>query len=213
MVKKIVLLSDTHNLHKQIKTVPEGDILIHAGDFSGQGTLSETKGFLHWFNQLPHQHKLFISGNHDWMAERNPQLFKSLLEEYPDLTYLHETSVNIDGLSIYGSPYTPEFCNWAFNIKRGNLTHYWNKIPSNTNILVTHCPPFQVLDYISPQKEHAGCSELAYKLQDLKNLKIHVFGHIHEGYGMKVINNTHFVNASICTGNYKPINLPLIIDL
>src|SRR5437868_14905360 len=130
---KIVCISDTHNCHDQIE-IPESDILVHAGDATTSGTVEQVKAFNAWFSSLPHRHKIFIAGNHDWLFERNNELARQLLDA--EITYLQDSSVEIEGLKIYGSPWQPRFFDWAFNVDRGDaIAKKWRMIPLDTDIL------------------------------------------------------------------------------
>lgn len=223
---RIVLVSDTHGLHRSIQ-IPEGDILIHAGDLSSSGKSSEVADATKWLASLPHQYKIAIAGNHDFLFERSPGEATTLLRD-AGVTYLQDTGVNVEGLSIYGSPWQPEFMNWAFNVPRGRLARYWDLIPSGLDILVTHGPPFGILDQSTPAgtrrlaqwedkeqftgSEHLGCEELLAAVERSQP-RVHVFGHIHGGYGASLSEHTDFYNASVCNEAYKPMNKPWAIDM
>lgn len=205
---KIVLLSDTHCTHQYLE-VPAGDLLIHAGDFSLRGREAETQDFLDWFSSQPHPHKVFISGNHDFMAEKVPALFRSMLPT--NVHYLEDSGVEIEGIRIWGSPITPWFYNWAFNRLRGDeINQYWQKIPENTDILITHGPPFGILD-LTDGGDAVGCEDLMARIEEIKP-KLHVFGHIHEAYGQLQKGETLFVNASCVNLRYNPVNDPIVLD-
>lgn len=222
---KIVCISDTHTRHWNIK-VPDGDVLIHAGDITNQGELWLLDGFLNWFSQLPHKYKILIGGNHDWCFEKfHPCGQKGLesIEKYSDkIMYLHHNVGVIEeyGLKIFGSPYTPFFCDWAFNIHRGRLKPYWDQIPDDIDILVTHGPCYGILDH-TLSGEKCGDYELLDRVREIKKikgnkLKCHVFGHIHTNrkeiqtvrkFGMK------FVNASILNERYEIENEPVVFNM
>lgn len=206
---RIVFLSDTHNKLSRVK-VPDGDLLIHCGDFCGRGTIEEVKHFNEEMNKLPHKHKVVIAGNHDWPFLNQPQLARSILS---NMIYLEDSETEIEGLRIYGSPWQPEFFNWAFNLPRCGveLKRVWDDIPDGTDILITHGPPAGILDLVPPHK-HAGCELLLERVNQLKP-RIHCFGHIHPGYGMEKIGETTFVNAANLNDDYMPTNEPLVIDL
>ena len=211
---KIVCLSDTHNSNGQIK-VPDGDVLIHAGDATITGTIDEIVLFNEWFAGLPHQHKIFVAGNHDWLFETNNRTARNLLDD--SIIYLQDSAVEIEGVKIYGSPWQPRFFDWAFNLKRGaEIAEKWKLIPDDVEILITHGPPHGILDEV-PRKyfvENTGCEELRKKVDELTkgNLKLHVFGHIHCGYGQFEISGVQFVNASNCDESYAPTNAPIIVE-
>ena len=147
---KIVCLSDTHNCNQEI-TVPDGDILIHAGDATIRGTQTEVEDFLAWFSSLPHQHKVFVAGNHDWLFETDNRFARLLTANYK-IKYLEDSFTDIEGLKIYGSPWQPRFFDWAFNLNRGGeLAEKWKLIPADIDILITHGPPNGILDEV-PRK-------------------------------------------------------------
>jgi Icc-related predicted phosphoesterase len=155
-----------------------------------------------------------ICGNHDWLGERNPQLMRQMCLDN-GITYLEHSSVEIEGNVIFGSAYTPEFGGWAYNVPRGQpLKEKWAQIPDNTNILITHGPPMGILDVVpNPPRKRAGCQDLYNRIQELKQLKLHVFGHLHMNHGYIKVNDITYINASICTEEYKPINEPIIFHL
>lgn len=209
---RIVCISDTHNCNEQIK-VPDGDILIHAGDATVTGRVDEIVLFNSWFAKLPHKHKIFVAGNHDWLFETNNNYARQILSD--EIIYLQDSSVEIEGLKFYGSPFQPRFFDWAFNLMRGaELAEKWKLIPDDTNILITHGPPNGILDEV-PRKyfvENTGCEELRKRVEQIKP-KLHVFGHIHRGYGQTEQFGVKFVNASNCDESYEPTQQPIVIDL
>lgn len=223
---KIVLLSDTHGLHNSLR-IPDGDILIHAGDLSPSGTDSEITDASRWLGSLPHRHKIAIAGNHDWLFERQPTRASGLLRS-AGVTYLEDSGTSADGLAIYGSPRQPEFMHWAFNVPRGQLSRYWKHIPQELDILITHGPPYGILDQRVPPRvrriapwedeepfegsDHIGDEELLSAVEQAKP-RIHVFGHVHGSYGRAQNNHTVFYNAAICNENYEPTRAPWVIDL
>ena len=209
---KIVCLSDTHNRHEQIN-VPDGDILIHACDATIRGTVDEIVLFNEWFTALPHRHKIFVAGNHDWLFETNNRFARTLLDS--SIHYLQDSSIEIENLKIYGSPWQPRFFDWAFNLTRGTeLAEKWKLIPADSNILITHGPPFGILDEVLNQYsfENAGCEELRQRVEQIRP-RLHIFGHIHCGYGTAKKFGVDFVNASNCDESYAPVNPPIVINL
>jgi Icc-related predicted phosphoesterase len=213
---RIVCLSDTHNCTNEVD-VPDGDILIHSGDATITGTVEEVNHFNEWFAGLPHKNKIFVAGNHDWLFERDDELARSMLGT--SIIYLRDSSAVIDGLKIYGSPWQPRFYDWAFNLNRGQeIAEKWRLIPADTNILITHGPPHGILDGVPTQwgTENAGCEELrtrVLQIAPLGELKLHVFGHIHGGYGTHEEFGVTFINASNCDEQYAPSQSPIIIDI
>jgi Icc-related predicted phosphoesterase len=208
---KIVCLSDTHNCHEQI-IVPDGDILIHAGDATIRGTIDEIVFFNEWFANLPHPHKIFVAGNHDWLFETNNRYARTLLDS--SIHYLQDSPVEIEGIKFYGSPYQPRFFDWAFNLMRGaELAEKWKLIPEDTDVLITHGPPFGILDEVPRAYwiENTGCEELRKRVEIVRP-KLHIFGHIHCTYGATEKFGVKFINASNCDESYEPTNLPIVID-
>ena len=223
MKVKIVAFSDIHGQYDKI-ILPECDIAILAGDETNIGTHEETKKFLDWYDaQKQCTHRIWINGNHsigyDPKFDKNMPNFiwRDILNaQYPDLTYLNNSSVNIWGLNIYGSPITPWFHgdHWAFNRHRGEeISKEWDKIPVNTDILVTHGPCFGILDYIPGEQVPKGCESLLLKVQEIKP-KLHIFGHLHhDGGKIQKVGETTFINAAVLDDNYKFKNNPVEITL
>lgn len=209
---RIVMTSDTHGMHDMVR-IPHGDILIHAGDFSGDDhTLADLAKFATWIEKQPHAHKILIAGNHDWIFERDHDLAKSICNVH-GINYLQGDSCMIQDTLFWGSPVTPEFCNWAFNRKRGEeIRANWESIPRDTDVLITHGPPHNILDYNPADKFHCGCQDLRDHVQLIRP-KLHVFGHIHAGYGWSQNEHTTFINASACDEHYSPSNSPQIFEL
>lgn len=204
---RIVCISDTHGLHDQLQ-LPEGDVLVHTGDFSRAGKLPELLAFDAWLGKQPHRHKIVIAGNHDFILERDPEarhLFRHA-------TYLQDSGLTVEGLRFWGSPWQPRFFDWAFNLDRGApLARKWALIPPDTDVLLTHGPPMGVLDRTS-RGEAVGCEALAEAIARLRPA-LHVFGHIHESAGELTRDGTRFVNASSCDLRYKAVHSPVVVDL
>jgi len=216
---KITFISDTHTKHKQLD-LPGGDLLIHAGDIMNSGyEKRDIHEFCKWFEAQDYEHKIFIAGNHDRMFENHPLESNTIVNNY-DVTYLQDEQLDLwdeedQQLVIYGTPWQPEFCNWAFNLPRAGkeLEEKWNVIPKDTDILITHGPPQGHLDISGPphNEGNLGCELLRVKV-DEQPPKIHVFGHIHGSYGYKFHNGTHFINASVLNERYDQVNQPMTID-
>jgi Icc-related predicted phosphoesterase len=215
MKKKITFISDTHNKHKHLTSkgmgniLGSGDILVHAGDSTSMGHKYEINEFLKWFSNTEFEHKIFIAGNHDFGFEKETdidQQFKDL-----GVTYLFDNDITIDGIKFYGSPWQPEFYNWAFNLPRGEeLAAKWEKIPDDVDILITHGPAYGILDY-APIGGHVGCDELYRKIVEVKP-KIHVCGHIHDSYGQKTMGGIEFLNASVLDDRYDLAHKPIVVE-
>jgi predicted phosphohydrolase len=205
---RLVLLSDTHMLHGRLE-IPDGDVVVHAGDFCSSGSFEEASRFATWFAALPHPHKVIIAGNHDRCLEADPSLGPKL---FRDAHYLFDSGATLGGLAFWGSPWQPWFLSWAFNLPRGPaLKAKWDLVPSGIDVLVTHGPPAAILDRCE-SGEDAGCMDLRAAIERVRP-RLHVFGHIHEGYGQRRIGPTLFVNASNCTAAYAPTNEPVVVDL
>ena len=205
---RIVCISDTHSLHDDVE-VPDGDVLLHAGDFTRRGALEDVAAFDAWLAHLPHPHKIVVAGNHDFCFEDGPARARAHLT---CATYLEDSGVQIGEHFVWGSPWQPRFFDWAFNLDRGEaLARKWALIPDHTDILVTHGPPHGRLD-TTVRGEDVGCEALAARV-DVVRPALHVFGHIHEAYGVARTDATTFVNASVCTLRYAPTNAPFVIDL
>lgn len=207
----IVATADTHGLHNQL-VIPDGDILVVAGDISSYGMLEEVEEFSTWLQSQPHQYKIVIAGNHDSPFEvHNSQAVKTLVNGRSDIIYLQDSPVVIEGITFYGSPWTPTFMNWYFMADRGlQIRERWDLIPSNADVLITHGPPAGILDYVRGLP--LGCTDLLGKVMEIMP-KYHIFGHIHEGYGYTTRDGITFVNASACDGRYRPINPPVVLEL
>lgn len=210
---KAICISDTHNLHKNV-ILPEGDIVLCAGDITNHGDLVDVASFSKWVTSFGHSKVVTIAGNHDFcFQDQSRILAKNILEE-SGIVYLEDSEVVIDGIKIYGSPWQPWFGGWAFNLNRGpELQRIWSKIPDDTGVLITHGPPYAILDFAEYGQEHVGCEDLRERVKQLKNLKIHLFGHIHEHPGIEFRDRVQYVNASICTLQYKPTNSPIVLEI
>jgi predicted phosphodiesterase len=217
---KITFISDTHNKHHEVTSLlPGGDLLIHAGDATSRGYSNEISEFLDWFNGLDgYTHKIFIAGNHDWGFQESPDMCRELLKFYPNVTYLQDNLEVIgedydSAVKVYGSPWQPEFWNWAFNLPRQGweLEVKWNGISPDTDILITHGPAWGHLDTVRGRTGNLGCEVLSERLKSLKP-KIHVFGHIHTGYGYKFDGDTHFFNAAVLDEQYYFTQKPFTVE-
>jgi Icc-related predicted phosphoesterase len=207
---KIVAISDTHGKHKNL-ILPKGDMLIHAGDVSSRGKENEILEFLRWFAQTDFKYKIFIAGNHDFYFERfSHEIISQLIPS--NVIYLNDSGIEIESINIWGSPISPWFYDWAFNRHRGeDIKKHWNKIPQNTDIIITHGPVYGILDKTS-RNENVGCKDLLGKVEAL-NPKFHICGHIHEAYGYIKYSNTEFINASVVDENYNLRNKPVVFEI
>lgn len=208
---RLVFISDTHNQHNKLH-IPNGDILIHSGDATGNGSIQEFTEFNEWLGTLSHPTKIFIPGNHDRLAELDETLARKILfnaEVLIDQEFIYK------GIKFYGSPWQPEFFNWAYNLPRGEkLAEKWALIPNDTNVLITHGPPHGILDNIKGRAEHLGCVDLKDRVLQVKPM-IHAFGHIHSGANgaVKLQHGTLYINASQLDEHYKPKYKPVVVEI
>lgn len=216
---KIVAISDTHGYHRRM-TIPEGDMLICAGDFSMRAKLNDVRQFSEWFNKQPHQYKVIVPGNHDVYCEGEKSWSK---EEFAPAIYLDHEEAEVAGYRIFGSPYSSSIYEpspWAFDYNpRGTQSEYlWSQIPDGIDILVTHGPPKGILDRVLDphpgEDPHVGDVNLLYHVKRALP-RVHIFGHIHEGAGSyeSDVWTTKFYNACICDVHYQPTNPVTIIEL
>jgi len=217
---KITFISDTHNKHKEItEDLPGGDLLIHAGDISSMGYKYEIQKFCKWFYSLENYTvKTFIAGNHDFGFEKRPEETMEIVNSYKWITYLQDNHLSFGSdmenlVKIYGSPWQPEFHNWAFNLPKDGweLEQKWDDIPEDTDILITHGPAFGYLDTVMGRYENLGCELLVNRIKKIKP-KIHVCGHIHSGYGYVFDGDTHHINASVLDERYQYTQKPLTVE-
>lgn len=208
---RIVCISDTHSQHSNITDpIPEGDVLVHAGDFTGIGLEHQIKSFDEWIGSLPHRHKIVIAGGHDLWSDVN--LKERASEILASCTYLDDSEFVIQGLRFYGTSLEPPNYDWCFSVENDELIRSSvDKIPSRTDVVITHLPPLGIRDQIIDGTS-VGSSYLRQRIL-LIEPKVHIFGHIHEGYGQEQRGKTIFVNAATCDIGYKPANGPIIIDL
>ena len=216
---EITAISDTHTKHRELD-LPGGEVLIHAGDFMSSGQdPEELTDFLNWFEFQDYKHKIFIAGNHDRIFEDCPNVAKAIVETYyPGVTYLQDNSVTIDGINFYGSPWTPEFCGWAFQIHNDYEDfETYRKIPKDTDVIITHGPAYGMLDqYVMPTghlSEHLGSMGLSKWIEE-HTPKLHVCGHIHTGQGVMdgYGEITTHINASCLGEDYKYSNNKTYIE-
>lgn len=231
---KIVTISDVHGKWNKIQ-IPECDVLISCGDYSFRGEEWMVKDFHTWLNKQEAGYVVSVQGNHELWVERNFQAAKEIAEKAcPGVYFIDEGAFEIEGVKFYGSAITPFFCDWAWNRNRGDIDNvnyfsgktrlvkaikpHWDKIPDDTQVLVTHGPPAGILDTvyqvdgITP-RDRAGCHDLMNRILQLKQLKMHCFGHIHGSSGETVFNGVKFINASICDEMYMPTNPVRIFEL
>lgn len=222
---RIVHVSDSHRKLDQI-TIEPCDILIHTGD-DDINFVKDAVKLNRWFKNQSARLKIFCPGNHDWLFQKDYNIGVASLDE---ATVLIDKQIEFEGLKIYGTPYQPAFCDWAFNLPRDGkeLQAKWDLVPNNIDILLTHTPPFGILDYIPDQNKSVGCKLLLESLKRIKP-KYHLFGHIHEGYGTATgywdtkqtpkydlttyEKKTIFLNSAILDGDYQLANKPQVFEI
>lgn len=225
-------LKDPKRKPLEFDDYPEADFLIVAGDFLGNywpgrgahGEIAQQLNELEALDRLCGQLKyegvykevFIVAGNHDWCFEKSNKLSRNRIK---NAVYLQDEAVNVgtpEGgiVKIYGTPWQPFFCDWAFNFPdhyadffraRAHARRCWDLIPEDTQILITHGPAHGILDE-TYEGLHVGCTWLKERLQHLPHLRLHVCGHIHHSRGQKKIGSTLFVNAAICGEDYAPTN-------
>jgi len=187
---RIVQISDTHGLHHRLGTLPEGDVLIHCGDFSHEGTEEEVLDFINWFIGLPHSHKIFVTGNHDlclWDADG--------IEDLPEnVHFLQDRTVTIDGVRFYGLGYN----------------HPENSIPVDIDVVITHEPPLHILD--ESGKVNWGNLAILKRIRETSP-RYHMFGHSHESHGVLSMNGTVFSNGSLLDDRGEITYKPAVFEL
>ena len=203
---KILHLSDTHGCHRRLTRMPEADILIHSGDVSLNGSEREVLDFLSWFCDLEgYRHKVWIGGNHDFCLAG-----ASISGMNANCHYLCNSEIEIEGLTIYGVPL------FMASTIVGKMKTLVDRIPSDTDILVSHQPPYGILD--ETIGVHYGSEALLAKVSAVQP-RLHLFGHNHGGYGQyshkwaDTGNTTLFVNSVILNGDYELINEPQLIEV
>lgn len=201
--RKVVIVSDTHNLHDKL-ILPDGDILIHCGDYSTKGSLTEFTNFAQWMVKQNFKYKLVLKGNHDKIHYRED--VQSKLNEYGIITLdQNRDAMKIMGLNIWGSNGVPFIRNNTYNNTKEERDLWWKDMPVGLDILVTHCPPRTVLD-LNSKFEHCGCDSLLESVTS-KHPKHHVFGHIHEASGSVYESRfTKFYNCAFLDRAYKVID-------
>lgn len=224
---RIVCISDTHGRHRSFSLLPPGDILIHAGDFTLRGELAILQDISDYFGKLSESFSeiIVIAGNHDKILHREYYLSRAKgptaeeeVEEAlqvirKNCVYLHDASYKTSsGLQVYGSPWAPEYCGWAFMLDRDVIGEKWRNIPSATDIVITHGPPLGRGDYVD-LAGNVGCYELLKEIQERIKPRVSVFGHVHEGYGTTFDGETLYVNASSVDLHYVPNRHAIVIDV
>jgi Icc-related predicted phosphoesterase len=214
---RCIAISDTHNRAEAV-AIPDGDVLLHAGDLTMKGGWNELNRAARWLGTLRARYRAVIAipGNHDLGAEREPDETRALFESR-GIVWLVDEPATVDGITFYGSPWQPWFLDWAFNFPRHDdgaaARETWSRIPHETQVLITHGPPRGILDRTQPRGEQVGCPHLLEAVRERPAIRAHVFGHIHEAYGEQREGETLFVNASTCDLRYAPTQAPIALDV
>lgn len=205
---RLVIISDTHTLHEQLGEL-SGDVLIHCGDMCN-GFLPDRRDIERmddWFLRQEFDLILCTGGNHDLIAEewhhRGATVFQNA-------TYLVDEAIEFQGVKFYAAPWIPKLDGWAYFQADDELSEKWERIPDDTNVLITHTPPFRILDR-NPANKPQGCSFLRSRLEELESLRLHAFGHIHESYGVHDVGDVKFVNAALQRA--KVLREPVVVEL
>lgn len=216
---KIVAISDTHGKWKNLQ-IPECDILISCGDYTFGGEKHLVKNFHEWLNKQDAGHIISVQGNHEKWVEKNFQEAKDVAERAcPGVHFIEHGLVEIEGIKIFGSAWTPWFCDWAWNAKRGaDIKRHWDQIPEDIDMLITHGPPANILDVVYQAdgvtaRDRVGCHDLMQKIMRCPKLKHHFFGHIHGSHGSKTFHDKNFYNVTICDEQYMPTNPITVIEI
>lgn len=206
---RVVCMSDTHDRYNQLYSIPDGDILIISGDMTFHGKRGELLRLNDWLDKQPHAHKVIIPGNHDLSFEKDWEVAAAHVQAADAI--LNQEMYEAEGLKIWGEPRQPWFHDWAFNVPRAQMKkECWDKVPDDTDILVTHGPPWGVGDLC--RSGNVGCvAQREYILE--KQPRLVVCGHIHEGYGLYLLGRTLVANASTCNSKYRAVNPPIVVNL
>lgn len=208
-ILKCMHMSDTHDTFQDISMlVPEGtDIVFITGDVTYHGKPEELNRLKVYLIKMlkKSKHVVMTVGNHEKGCEANPQLWIDSMKEIGVKLLMHE-AIEVEGYKVFGSPWTPWFGGWAYNYHRSIGYEMWEKIPMDTELLLTHGPPYGILDYVHGEK--VGCINLFNKINNLTELKYHMFGHIHETHGEAQYKGIQFLNSSIMNGDYRFVNKP-----
>ena len=200
---RILHLSDTHGFHQRLNNLPKADIIIHSGDVSMAGASSEVVDFIEWFSELDYRYKIFIGGNHDDVLDgKDREIIQGFLPD--NCFYLYNSGVTIDGIKFWGIPF------FFSNDVNGDSLEVMSQIPLDTDILITHRPPLGVLD--NSANITYGCPDLFDAVSNIRP-QYHLFGHIHDAYGIEKSEHTTFVNASVVDENYRLANTPFVFDI
>ena len=208
---KIYHISDTHSYHDLLNiNESEIDVIVHTGDGTNYRdpirNEKEFFDFVNWYAQVLVKNRIYIPGNHDsWIATFERQAKREF--EDRGIIYLNKKEITKDGIKFYGDGISPTFGNWVFMADRSKMHKHWDLIPEDVNVLLTHTPPKGILDLSENRNggiEMCGCSALFKKVRKLDNIKLHAFGHIHNGHGItntgiRIMDDVIYSNATAVT--------------
>ena len=196
---KILHMSDTHGLHGKLGNLPYADVVVHSGDLSFSGSVYEAEDFIRWFSSLPYRHKVFIAGNHDSC------FCDAEVTGLPDnVHYLCNSSVIIEGVKLYGMPMFME------DLADGSYDRNIRAIPEDTDVLITHQPPYKILDF--SENRHYGDKGIWKRVMEVVP-RFHLFGHIHNAYNMYTFKQVAFSNASLVDNDYELCREPRLLEV
>ena len=206
---KITVISDTHNQHAELGRL-RGDVLIHCGDMLDlfNRSADDLQRVDDWFGEQQFDLILCTGGNHDILLE---QLVAGGIEPFANATYLQDRKYVHAGVTFYGAPWIPGLSGHAFYRSDSELRDKWSQIPDDTDVLLTHTPPFAVLD-VSSRGSALGCRHLAAAVADVRP-KVHCFGHVHHSAGSVASKGTVFVNASSVDSQIDLVHPPFELEL
>ena len=210
---RILHLSDTHGHHRELTALPQADVVVHSGDITFHGSYDEVMDFVRWFAALPYKNKLFIAGNHDFSLAGEQSDGKDMQEKInallPENTYyLCNSGVEIEGLSFYGIPM------FRSSVDDTSYERFYSDIPKETDVLITHQPPFGILDggEYKGQPYNYGNALLLEQVK-VVSPKVHLFGHDHNVFGKTMVNGICFSNGALTGHSCELIRKPEIIEI
>lgn len=215
---RIVCISDNHdqNLRSKFGTIPEGDLLVHTGDGSAVG--NDESRFVRVGKNISHlgfKKVLYVPGNHDHLAWSEPDLVRQALGRY-GIQLLYDEGCEIDGVTFWGSGWLqPKI---GFHGEYGGSFHdLWDKCPTGVDVLLTHQPPYAILDASGPDSpipgDRIGSTVIYWEVFRRIRPRVHIFGHNHSGHGIKEMDGITFVNAALCDDLNRPAYEPIVIDV
>jgi predicted phosphodiesterase len=220
-ILRSIVISDTHNQHNKLNfssfNDSDIDMIIHCGDFSND-TESTSNNFIEWYGNLPYKYKILIAGNHDKYAFENNEDFKRICKEL-DIIYLEDSSITIEGVKFYGTPWVTDVGDQSFMMDDFELSEIWDNIPLDTEILITHTPQAYVLDtfYDGNNEYNVGSRTLSEAMNKFVKLRFHLFGHVHGDYGETYENYSNLdylsINAASPNNYVVGLNKPFIIEI